>query len=70
MLARLRGGTSPRNVAACYEGLIDILVIDEADAADAPGLEAEGVRAVVTRTLMTDAAKRRALADDVLACIA
>ncbi len=33
MLARLAGGTGPAAVAGCYPGLIDALVIDEADAA-------------------------------------
>jgi LPPG:FO 2-phospho-L-lactate transferase len=59
MLARLAGGTSPHQVASCYLGLIDALVIDEADAADAEGLP---VRAIVTRTLMADAEARRRLA--------
>ena len=63
MLARLAGGTSPAHVAGCYAGLIDALVLDEADApAELPG----GVRAVVTRTLMSDARARRRLAQDVL----
>ena len=61
MLARLDGGTGPRQVADCYEGLIDALVIDEADA----GQEA-GVRTIVTRTLMSDAEARRRLAEAVL----
>lgn len=59
MLTRLAGGTSPAHVASCYAGLIDALVIDEADApAELPG----GVQPVVTRTLMTDAASRQGLA--------
>ena len=38
MLARLAGGTGPAAVAGCYAGLIDALVIDEADAgAELPG---------------------------------
>ena len=43
MLARLAGGTSPAHVASCYEGLIDVLVIDESDAAGGPvsGLRAD-----------------------------
>ena len=45
MLARLAGGTSPRHVAGCYAGLIDALVVDEADADDAR--RARRVRAVV-----------------------
>jgi len=61
MLARLAGGTGPRQVADCYEGLIDALVIDEADA----GQEA-GVRTIVTRTLMSDAEARRRLAEAVV----
>src|SRR5439155_26779140 len=31
MLERMAGGTSPAHVAGCYRGLIDVLVIDEAD---------------------------------------
>jgi hypothetical protein len=61
MLARLAGGTSPSHVAGCYEGLIDALVVDEADAD-----EGAGVRTIVTRTLMSDAEARRRLADAVL----
>jgi LPPG:FO 2-phospho-L-lactate transferase len=65
MLARLEGGTSPAHVAQCYPGLIDALVIDEADAdGDA------GVRTIVTRTLMRDAASRRALAEAALDAVA
>jgi LPPG:FO 2-phospho-L-lactate transferase len=61
MLARMAGGTSPAHVAGRYEGLIDALVIDEADAdADA------GVRTIVTRTLMDDAEGRRRVAEAVL----
>jgi LPPG:FO 2-phospho-L-lactate transferase len=61
MLARLAGGTGPAQVAECYKGLIDVLVIDEADAD-----EDAGVRTVVTRTLMSDAGARRRLAEAVL----
>jgi LPPG:FO 2-phospho-L-lactate transferase len=67
MLERLAGGTSPRRVATCYQGLIDTLVIDEADADGAAEVEATGVRVEVTATLMPDAAARRALAATVLA---
>jgi len=64
MLARLAGGTSPAHVAGCYRGLIDALVIDEADAGDLDGLEE--VRPIVTRTLMTDEDARRRLAEAAL----
>jgi hypothetical protein len=59
----MAGGTSPAHVASCYEGLIDALVIDAADApAELPG----SVRPVVTETLMRDDDARRRLAQDVL----
>jgi LPPG:FO 2-phospho-L-lactate transferase len=57
MLTRLAGGTTPAQVAACYSGLIDALVVDESDApVDA------GVRLVATHTLMTDLDAARRLA--------
>jgi len=63
MLARLAGGTTPAHVASCYDGLIDALVVDEADASSVDGL---AVRTVVTRTLMSDAAATRRLAEAAL----
>jgi LPPG:FO 2-phospho-L-lactate transferase len=65
MLTRLEGGTSPAHVAQCYTGLIDVLVIDEQDADSAAG-----VRTIVTRTLMRDAASRRSLAEAALDAVA
>jgi len=59
MLARLAGGTSPAHVASCYEGLIDVLVVDESDP---PAALPAGIRGVVTRTLMTDLGAARRLA--------
>ncbi len=60
MLARLAGGTAPEHVAGCYDGLIDVLVVDEADA---PVVPVPGLRStVVTQTLMTDASAARRLA--------
>jgi LPPG:FO 2-phospho-L-lactate transferase len=59
MLSRLAGGTTPWHVASCYEGLVDALVVDEEDS---PAELPPGVRAVVTRTLMTDADAARRLA--------
>ena len=67
MLARLAGGTSPRHVAQRYEGLIDALVVDEADADDLGGLGE--VRPIVTRTLMVDADARRRLAEAALGAV-
>jgi LPPG:FO 2-phospho-L-lactate transferase len=62
MLRRLAGGTSPAHVAGCYPGLLDALVIDEADSAGAKSVEAAGVRPYVTRTLMRDRRAARRLA--------
>jgi LPPG:FO 2-phospho-L-lactate transferase len=61
MVRRLAGGTDPSHVASCYKGLIDALVYDEAD-----GEVELDVRPIVTRTLMTDAAARRRLAEAAL----
>lgn len=61
MLSRMAGGTTPGHVAGCYEGLIDKLVIDEADApAEAP------VDLVAARTLMRDRDSARKLAEVVV----
>jgi LPPG:FO 2-phospho-L-lactate transferase len=61
MLTRMAGGTTPAHLAGRYEGLIDVLVIDRADApADAH------VPLIVTETLMRDRASARALAETVL----
>ena len=61
MLTRMAGGTTPAHLAGWYEGLIDVLVIDGADAP--PTLD---VPLVVTETLMRDRASARALAETVL----
>ncbi len=61
MLTRMAGGTTPAHVTGCYEGLIDALVIDRADApAEA------GVPLVVADTLMPDRDAARQLAEIVL----
>jgi LPPG:FO 2-phospho-L-lactate transferase len=61
MLSRMAGGTTPADVAGCYAGLVDALVIDEADMpADAP------VELVATETLMSDPAAAERLARVVL----
>ncbi len=67
MLQRLAGGTSPRHVAGCYRGLIDALVVDEADSDDLDGLG--DVQPIVTRTLMSDDAARRRLAEAALGAV-
>lgn len=61
MLARMAGGTTPEHVAGCYSGLIDALVVDEADPSGPVA-----VRRIVTQTLMTDLAASRRLAETAL----
>jgi len=63
MLASLGHEPSAVGVAGLYAGFLDTLVLDRADAALAPAVEALGVRAAVTDTVMRDAATRRALAE-------
>ena len=70
MFRRLAGGTSAGQVTDCYKGVIGALVIDEADAADADGVAERGVTPLVTRTLMSDPANARALAETVLGLVA
>ena len=57
MLSRMAGGTEPRHVASCYEGLLRALVVDESDAGDA------GVPTVRTRALLRDRDAARRLAE-------
>jgi LPPG:FO 2-phospho-L-lactate transferase len=61
MLTRMAGGTTPDHVAACYPGLLDALVIDEADASGATRVDV-----VVTSTVMRDADSERRLAETTL----
>jgi LPPG:FO 2-phospho-L-lactate transferase len=57
---------SARAVAAHFKGLIRGLVIDGEDAAEASAIEAGGVRALVTQTVMKGRNARRRLAEEVL----
>jgi LPPG:FO 2-phospho-L-lactate transferase len=58
MLSRMAGGTTPRQVADRYGGLIDVLVVDEADATAKADVEL-----VVATTRMHDRESERRLAD-------
>jgi LPPG:FO 2-phospho-L-lactate transferase len=66
MLRTLGHEPSPVGVARLYEGLCDAFVLDRADAAIAPQVEALGMRAVVADTVMRDPLVRRALASETL----
>ena len=61
-MSRAGGGTEPRHVARCYEGLIDAILVDAGDPDPAP----EEIRALSCPTLMEGAQGRRELAERVL----
>jgi LPPG:FO 2-phospho-L-lactate transferase len=61
MLLRMAGGTTPRQVTDCYRGLIDALVIDEADVGSTSDVEL-----VTAATRMHDRDSERRLAEAVL----
>ena len=63
MLSALGHEASALGVARLYADFLDALVLDREDEALAPAVEALGVRAVVTDTVMRDAETRRALAE-------
>lgn len=62
MLQTLGHEVSAVGVAKIYQGLIDVMVIDEQDRALAPRIEALEMRCVVTDTIMADAERKAALA--------
>jgi LPPG:FO 2-phospho-L-lactate transferase len=62
MMRGLGMEVSAVGVARAYADFLDVLVIDQQDADLAAGVEAEGVRAVVTDTIMRDLDVKRALA--------
>lgn len=67
MLRTLGHEVSALGVARLYVGLLDAFVLDQADRALAPAVEALGLRAIVTETMMTTAERRTALATRVVA---
>ena len=69
MLATLGHEPTALGVARGYGGLIDAFVLDALDAALAPAVDALGIRAVVTDTIMTDGASRARLARMVLGAV-
>lgn len=62
MMRGLGYDVSVGGVARFYSGLIDALVVDTADGDRAAEIEAGGMRAIVTPTIMRDDATRRSLA--------
>lgn len=69
MLATLGHEVSAVGVARIYQGLIDVMVIDEQDRSLAPQVEALGMRCLVTDTMMTSDQRKAELARDILATV-
>lgn len=67
MMASLGMTPTAVGVAEAYADFLDVLIIDEQDAALAADVEAAGVRAVVAQTIMHGSAEKRALAEIALA---
>ena len=63
MMRELGYDVSCAGVAAQYAGLCDVFVIDDVDAAHAPEIEALGMRAAVTNTIMNSEADKVRLAE-------
>jgi len=66
MLASLGHEPTAVGVARGYAGLVDVFVLDRVDEALAPNVEALGIDALVTDTIMTDDRSRARLAREVL----
>ena len=66
MMAELGEEVSCTGVARRYVGVGDAIVIDTVDAAEAPAMEALGVRALVTPTVMRSDDDKEALAREVV----
>jgi LPPG:FO 2-phospho-L-lactate transferase len=66
MLAGLGYESSSFAVASLYKDLLVGMVIDQQDEAEAPRIEALGMRVLVTDTIMSDVAARERLAGEVL----
>lgn len=62
MMTTLGYEVSAVGVARLYQGLVDVMVIDEQDQDLAPAVEALGMRCVVTDTMMTSPERKAALA--------
>ncbi len=69
MMDELGEEVSNAGVARRYTGLVDVLVLDEGDAAEAPAVEGLGIAAHIAPTIMTTEDDKTALAREVLAVV-
>jgi LPPG:FO 2-phospho-L-lactate transferase len=66
MLASLGHEVSATGVARMYAGLVDGMVVDRTDEEERAGIEALGIRVLVTQSVMRDAEDRARLASETL----
>jgi LPPG:FO 2-phospho-L-lactate transferase len=66
LLGELGATSDNRAIASHYAGMLDHLLIDHSDAADAKGLRAMGVSVTITATVMCTAEDRKGLAREAL----
>jgi LPPG:FO 2-phospho-L-lactate transferase len=66
MLASLGHEVSATGVARMYAGLVDGMIVDRADENERAGIEALGMRVLVTQSVMRDAGDRARLASETL----
>ena len=62
MMKSLGMRVSALGVAELYRDFVDVFILDQVDAGQAAKVEALGIRVVVTDTIMTSMAKKKALA--------
>ncbi len=70
MMAELGEAPSALGVARCYRSFLDGFVLDRADAALAPAVEAMGIRPLVTDIVILDPSARARLAEEILRWVA
>ena len=70
MLSQLGHEVSPVGVAKIYSGLLDVFLVDEGDAAFAPGISAMGIETHASRILMDTPSASESLARTLLGLIA
>lgn len=69
MLESLGYGASAVAVAELYRDFLDVLVLDEQDAALRPKIEGKGMQAAVTQTVMNSSEAKQNLAQFILECL-
>jgi len=66
MMRGLKMSASALGVARFYTGLVNVFILDKEDATQAAKVESLGMRVIVTDTIMSGLAKKKALARTVI----